>query len=289
MKRFVAILTAAALFLLAFGWGFALNFPDAAVTRAIEASVNTSPLLAIGLAPVRLTLTGLRSDRLTVRKVGAPDDPPLLTLTDVRLPYRPALFQGAPLQAALGSDGRVNGFFAWDGSDLTVNDLSARLEDLPLPYGVPGMTVKGRITLSGHFSAGRRPGSTRAELPDGQLRGRVEAVEVSGLNVAGTALPVTRLQDVEISLRTGRTVQIERMEAHGDLQGTVQGSVVPNLDRIQDSRLSLTVAASLRPAWIQDTGALRPVLEGFFPGGRIEGTLGGTAGQPAWSATRSRR
>ena len=289
MKRFVNFLAPAAVFVLAFGWGFALNFPDAAATRAIEASVNTSPVLAIGLEPIRFTLTGLRSDRLVVRRVGGSNDPPLLTLTDVRLPFRPTLFRGASLQAALGSDGRLNGFVAWDGSDITVDELSARLEDLSLPLGTPGMTVKGHVTLSGRLRPGPRPGNVRAELPDGELHGRVEALEVSGLNVAGTVLPVTHLQDVEIDLRMGRTVQIERIVAHGDLQGTAQGSVVPNLDRIQDSRLSLTVSAALRPGWIQDTGALRPILEGFFPGGRIEGTLGGTAGAPAWSGAGSRR
>lgn len=289
MKRFAAIAVAAGLFVLAFAWGFAVNFPGEAVTRAIQAGINTSPVLTVALDPVRFTLAGLRSERLTVSETAAPSGPPLLTLTDIRVPLRPALFRGASLQATLGTGGRISGFLAWDGSEVTVDDLSARLEDLPLPLGAPGMAVKGRLALTGRFRAAPRPGSTRAELPDGELGGRLEQVEVTGLNVAGTALPVTRLDGVDVRVRTGRTVQIERFEARGDLQGSAQGSVTPNLEHIQDSRLNLTVSGALRPAWMQDTGALRPILEGFFPGGRIDGTLGGTVGAPAWTPSRSRR
>ncbi len=289
MKRFAAIAVAAGLFLLAFGWGFAVNFPSEAVTRSLQAGLNTSPVLSVALDPVRVTLTGLSSDRLTVREAGSPSGPPLLTLTAVHVPWRPALVRGAPLEATLGTSGHVSGFLAWDGSEVAVDALSGLLQDLPLPLGVPGMALKGRLTLSGRIRATPRPGSTRAELPEGELTGRLEQVEVTGLNLAGTALPVTRLDTVDVRVKIGRSVQIERFEVRGDLQGTAQGSVTPNLERLPDSRVSLTVSAAVRPGWLQDTGALRPILEGFFPGGRIDGTLGGTAGAPAWSPTRGAR
>jgi len=145
------------------------------------------------------------------------------------------------------------------------------------------------VTLTGRFRPTAAQGGSQSAIPDGEIRGRVESVEIAGIDVAGTKLPVTRLQDIDVNVRTGRTVQIERIEARGDLQGTMQGSIVPSVARPQDTRLSLTVAATLRPAWIQETGALRPILEGFFPGGRIEGGLNGTTGHPNWAPSRGRQ
>jgi hypothetical protein len=289
MKRTGFIALGSALFLLFLGVGLAAHFPAAAVTRAIEGGLNGATVLSVALAPVRITLTGLRSDRLTVREAGSAGGPPLIVLSDVRLPFSFSLWEGAPLRAALGADGRVSGFMAWNGSVVTIDEFSARLEDLALPTGRPGLTLKGRVSLSGQFRPGVARGRGRPEVPDGEFRGRAEAVEIAGIDVAGTKLPVTRLQDVEVNVRTGRTVQIERIEVRGDVQGTVQGSITPNMERPAESRMNLNVAATLRPGWVQETGLLRPILDGFFPGGRIEGALSGTAGAPNWAPARGPR
>ncbi|HEX7927719.1 MAG TPA: hypothetical protein VF678_09015, partial [bacterium] len=174
MKRTGYIALGIFLFLLIFGVGLAVHFPTAAVTRAIQGSLNTSPAVSVDLAPVHLSFTGLRSDRLTVRDAKGPT---LAVLTEVRMPFTPALARGAPLSAKIGTDGRVSGFMAWNGTDVSVDELSARLEDLSLPLGQPGVTLKGRINLSGKFrpSAARGP---RMDLPEGELRGKAENVEI---------------------------------------------------------------------------------------------------------------
>jgi hypothetical protein len=246
-------------------------------------------MLAVTLSPVRLTPFGLRSDRLVIRDASAPNGAPLMILSDVRVPVSPSLFRGAPLRASIGTEGSVSGFMAWDGSDITVDQLSARLEDFPIAGALPGVSAKGKVTLSAQFHPPpARPGA-KAEIPEGEIRGKLEAVEISGLSAAGVSLPVTRLQDVDISVKTGRVVQIDRFETRGDVAGTVKGTITPNADRPQDSRLALTVATTLRQGWIQEAGVLRPILEGFFPGGRVEGTLNGTLGVPNWSPTRGAR
>jgi type II secretion system protein N len=289
MRRAAFVALAIGVFIVAFTAGLAAQFPSAAVTRAIEGGIASTTALSVALGPVRLTATGLRSDRLTIRNAGAVDEAPWLTLTELRVPLHPSLWRGAPLIARFGSGGQVRGFLAWDGSILAVEQLTARLEDLPPAAGLAGIGIKGGLSLSGQANPGRARRTSPTELPNGEFRGRLEAVEISGAALAGSKLPPARLDEVEFLVRTGHTVQIERFQVRGDLQGTVQGSITPNPGRIQDSRLSLQVTASVRPGWLQDAGALRPILEGFFPGGRIEGAVTGTIAMPNWNPARGLR
>lgn len=285
MKRAVLFLLGLGVFALAFFTGLAAHFPAAAVSRAIESGIASATALSVTLEPVRLTLTGLRSERLVVR--GPTEGAASITLTDLRIPYRPILWRGVPVVAAIGPMGRVRTFMAWDGSVIAVEELSGRIEDFPLA-AVGGIGVKGRVNLSGEMKPSASPRTSRPELPEGEIRGHVEAMEVTGIRVAGSQLPPVRLDEVAFSIRTGRTVRIERLDARGDLQGTIQGSIIPRLEQLQDTRFNLQVSASMRPSWVQETGALRPLLDGLFPGGRIEGTVGGTVALPAWNPTRGR-
>jgi hypothetical protein len=78
----------------------------------------------------------------------------------------------------------------------------------------------------------------------------------------------------------GRTVQVESATLRGDAQGTVSGTIIPNLARPADSRLSLNLSLQVQRAWLDKLGDLRQAAEAFLPGGRIEGALEGTLSAP---------
>jgi hypothetical protein len=78
------------------------------------------------------------------------------------------------------------------------------------------------------------------------------------------------------------------LDVRGDAQGKATGAVAVMPGRAGDSRVSLTVSGTIRGEWIQKSGAMQPIIEGFFPAGKVEGTVGGTLGNMTWTATGGR-
>ncbi len=276
-----------ALLFLAFLWlGLQVNFPGAALSRLVSARLSRLPGISVELSPARLSWRGLGADSLQMRD--AADGRAMLNLRNLSVPLSWRLVHGVPLEAELGKSGRLALTWAW-GGEMTLQRLDARLEDLPLNLGTPPVSgpsssappfsVRGEVHLEGRLGA-PVPGPLAA-LPEGELRGKGENVEVGALQALGMNLPPVRLDAVELSLRLGPTVQVERLTFQGDLQGSLAGSVYPVLGKPAESRLNLTLSTEFRQSWINQLGELRSAAQGLLQGGRLEATVGGTLGAPA--------
>ncbi|MFI5399667.1 MAG: type II secretion system protein GspN [SAR324 cluster bacterium] len=266
---------AGVVFLLAFGIGLAMYFPGQAVSRYVSQRAERAAGVPVRLSPISIGLTGLSAATLEVR----PADGASFVVHDLHVPWTWRWVSEFPISARIGPEGRVDVDWSWSG-DLSVTAKGVPLQDLPLPMLPRETKVQG--TLDASLRAGPlalRQGTPR-EVPAGQLEVRAEALEVSNLRVAGTALPPVRIDVLDAKVGLGRTLQVESVTLRGDVQGTVSGTVVPNLDRPSDSRISLNVSLQVQNAWLDRLGEMRPLAEGFLPGGRFEGIVEGTVAAP---------
>lgn len=278
------------LFLLGAWLGLLASFPGGALARYLEGRINHDPEFAVSIAPLRLRWNGLRSERVELkeRAPGAPKT--WLRLTDVRLPISLQWVRGASLGADLGS-GHLRLYFTWAGDELDLEELDAKVEDFTALAGLLPLTLRGRVTGTARLRLPRDPnGLWRREVPEGLVQLRATGMEVADLKVAGASLPPVRLESVELSLRTARgALTIERLVFQGDLQGSITGSIAPNLAQPAASRMNLAVRAEFRQAWINNLGDLRAVAGGFLTGGRLEGTLEGPLTSPTFNRPGERR
>ena len=291
MKRARWIALGAAVFFLAFILGVAVNFPGGALSRVVQGQLNTAPGIEVSLEPFRMGLFGMRSGRMTVKEASGGERRELLTLTDLRVPYSFSLFRGLPLRAVIGENGRLAVFARWNGSEVLVEEFSAKLESFPGLIPHPGVVVKGQVTASGKIDLSAPVGARSAQPAHegGEFIGRGKAIHITGISLAGIAIPEIQLEEITLKLKTGRAIQVEMIEVKGDAQGKITGAVVPIPTRFADSRVSLTVSGSIRPEWLGKTGDMRPLIEGVFPGGRVEGAILGTMGNLTWSMAGGRQ
>ncbi|HUJ73413.1 MAG TPA: type II secretion system protein GspN [bacterium] len=278
MRRFVWIGLGAALFLASFWLGLMWSFPGAALAGYL-ASQWRAPGLSVQLAPVRFTGWALHSDTLQVRAAGTPSAS-LLVLTDLSIPVL-RLPGGVALHATLGRTGRLNAEWPWSGGQLDIRSANLNLDDIPALSLLHGIAMRGQVSMQAHLAGPLpAPGDPQGVLPDGTISAHAEDVQLSQLNVAGTALPPVRLRDLTLRARTGRSVAVEGLSFAGDVQGSVTGTIVPEWADPLNSRLNLRVTTTLDAAWMNQLGALRAVLQSLMHGDRLETMLTGTLRAP---------
>jgi type II secretion system protein N len=281
MSRLRLTLLACAVGLVAFVIGLRVYFPGAALSRYAAQQAQRALGMPVRLSPIHPGLTGIGADTLDL----VPPNSRPVTIQDVRVPWTWRLFTGLPLSARIGTDGSAELSWGW-GGDLEWSLSRVALQDLPLGVFGPDIQVQGRVDASGRAGPLKTGGAR--EMPPGKLDLRADSVQVTGVKVAGTAVPPVHLDVVEVHLVLGRTVQVESASVRGDAQGTVTGTIVPNLDRPADSRLSLNITMQVQRTWMDGLGDLKPLAQAALPDGRIEGTLEGTLAAPTLSRTQKR-
>ncbi|HKI98340.1 MAG TPA: type II secretion system protein GspN [bacterium] len=279
MKRLGIIVLVIVVILGAFWLGLMLNFPGASVSHYVERQVNRHEGFDLVLTPAELHWNGLYVARAELRRRDNPAAAPLFTVTDFSIPITWRLIRGLPATGVIGKGGRVDAFLPWAlGGEAR---LSGRVDmaTVPLPAVLNPIAVGGDLAVQGHFimDAAAQAG---ASLPDGELRLTGQNVSVSGVKVAGVALPDTRLEAISATLETGRTVNLRQFEFRGDLQGTAQGTITPNLRDPRSSLLALRVTTVFRDTWLAQLGDLRPIVQSFLNRGRVAVSLSGTVGRP---------
>ena len=266
---------AVAAFLCAFAIGLAAYFPGEALSRYVSLLAGRAAGMPVNLSPLRVGLTGLSASTLEVRPpAGAP-----FVVHHLHAPWTWRWVSVLPVSGLIGQEGRIDVNWNWSG-DLSLTAKGVSLQDVPLPMLPRDAKLQGRFDAL--LSAGPlalRQGALR-ELPDGQLEARVEGIAVDNLRLGGMSVPPLHLDSVELRLVLGRTVQVESATLRGDVQGTLSGTIVPNLEHPENSRISLNVSLQVQRAWLDRLGDLRELAEGFLPGGRLEGAVEGTLAAP---------
>jgi len=279
MKRLGVIVLAVVVVVGAFWIGLMVNFPGESVSRYVERQVNRRQGFDLVLTPAELRWNRLYVARAELRRRDNPTAAPLFTVHDFAVPITWELIRGLPARAGLGQEGEVQAFLPWSPGGQARLDGHVRLEQLPLPEVLNPIKVAGQVAVRGRFTMDPQS-QTGARLPDGVLEVNGEGLTVSGVKIGGTELPEARLDAVNATLETGRTVRLRRLEFRGDLQGSVDGTLSPNLSNPRNSLLALRISTAFRDTWLVQLGPLRPILESFLNRGRAVVNLSGTVGNP---------
>lgn len=288
MRKSALIIASALLLILIFWGGFAANFPGEALSRLIAARLNRLPNIEARLSPASLGLISIGVDDLSLNLTRPGQS--LLVLKNVRIPFSWALFSGLPVEARIGSEGELDAFIPWEEGELTVKGTALRIEDIPGFTALAPAKLRGGVSFSGKFQlTPKSRGRSADALPEGKLTARAEAVELANMAVLGAALPVTRLESVDFSVKTGKRIEVEQITLKGDVQGGVTGFIQPRLASLGRSPMQLNVAVSFNQAWMGKLGSMRPLVEGFLKNGRLEAVLRGSLGSPSFKPGRSIR
>lgn len=259
--------------------GVMWKFPGDAVSRYVESRVNRSQGFILALRPAEMRWNRLYIPRAEIRRRDKPQSPPLFILTDFTVPVSWRLVLGLPARAVLGKKGQVEIFLPWAEGGKAVLKGDLLLEEVALPAVLHPIVLRGHFKFSGEFTMGpaARAGT---ELPVGTLEGRGTDLLIAGIKLGGMVLKETRLSNIELRIRTGKEVRMERVTFRGDIQGSVTGRVTPNLGNPRQSLLGLQINASFKEAWLAGLGRSRPLAESFLNKGRLTLTLDGTIGRP---------
>ena len=279
MKRLGIVLLVLFVLLAAFWIGLMVSFPGAAVSRYVERQANRRQGFDLALAPAELHWNALVVPRAELRRRDNPAAAPLVTVTDFSVPVTWRLVRGLPMTGVLGREGHVEAFLPWALGGEARMSGDVHLESVPLPAVLQPVALSGRLAFQGRFlmDAEARVGT---RLPDGKLEADVQGLVVNGVEVSGVKLPPTRLDSLNLELETGRSMNVRRMDYRGDLQGTVEGTIAPNLRDPRNSVLALRITVAFRETWLAQLGDLRPALESFLERGRMVLNLTGTVGRP---------
>lgn len=268
------------LFALAVLWvGLMINFPGETLSRFVSAHVNRFQNFNLVLTPAEFRWNRLYVERAELKRRDNPNAEPLFVITEFAIPFSWRLYKGLSAQGLIGQDGLVETFVPWsEGGESWVKG-EVKLEQVPLPKVLHPITMKGVLRFSGKFDkAIESPWSK--QLPTGTIRGELRGGVISGVRVAGNLLPPTAIDKADISLETGRTVNLKKFNVEGDLQGEVKGTITPNLRDPRNTLLSLDTAVSFRNSWLARLGALKPIVEGVARNGRLQLKLSGTVARP---------
>lgn len=288
MRKPALIVASALLLVLIFWGGFAANFPGEALSRIIAVRLNRLPNVEARLSPASLGLISIVVDDFSLNLTQPGQT--LLVLKDLRIPFSWALFSGLPVEARIGSKGELEAFIPWEEGEMTIEGKALRFEDIPAFTALAPAKLRGDVSFSGKFQLTQKSrGRGANSLPVGKLTARAEAVELANLAVLGAALPVTRLESVEVSVKTGKRIEVEKITLKGDVQGSVKGFIQPRLNSFAGSPMQLDVAISFNQAWMGRLGPMRPLVEGFLKNGRLEAVLGGSVGRPSFKLGKGTR
>lgn len=285
MKRLGIIVLVLVVLVAAFWVGLMLNFPGQSVSRFVERQVNRHEGFDLNLSPAELRWNRLYVARAELRRRDNPAAPPLLTVKDFSIPVTWRLFLGLPVYGEIGNGGHVSAFLPWSVGGEALLDGDVDVGSVPLPPVLRPLAVAGKVHVQGHFTMDAQAQAGQ-QLPSGDLALNARNVQVTGVRVAGITLPPTRLDSVQADLEVGNRVVLRHVAFRGDLQGTAEGSLTPNLRNPRNTPLALRITIAFRDTWLAQLGGLRPILEGFMNRGRVTVSLSGTVGRPLLAPVR---
>ncbi len=274
------------LFLLIFWLGLMANFPGEALSRLIEAKAAQTPAIKLSLSPAEMNFFGvsLPSCKVEWRRPNSPVM--LLSLKEVYIPISWRLFSGLPMEVAMGEEGLLNLFLAWEGGEVEIEGSGIRLEDIPAWNALAPLRVKGGLEFAGNMKfQPPAKGKFTSGVPSGEINGKAVNLEISNLVVLGNKLPAARLESLDLKVKSGKRIVVERFNFRGDMQGNLTGTIIPRGGRWENSSLQLKIKSSIRQSWLQGLGALQPLVESFLNQGRLDGSLTGTIARPKWRKT----
>lgn len=276
MRKLLWIAAAALIALLSFWAGLVMHFPGEALSRYVESQVNRDPRALVRIAPAELGWTALRIPQIRVDGGLQAEPALLLALTDTEIPLSWTLWDGLPLRARLGQTGEAALFWPWAAGEASFSISQLRLESIPALAQLPAKRLQGAAELSGRVTL--IPGAP----PEGQVRGRIQGLEIGGMDLLGQPVERTRIEELRFQFALGPRLRIETFELQGDFQGNVAGTLTPNYSRPDSSNLDLQVNIGIRSEWIQQLGPFAPVAESLLDGGKLSGTLRGTPARPTF-------
>lgn len=288
LKRLLITLLILILLPAAAFWGLKQNFPGDNVAQVLEAQALSQAGLPLKVAPLQLGWTQLELPEVALLPPATWRQAPqvkLVVLEQLRAPFLPLLSQEARLEGEMHG-----GSLKLTASGLPQpHQVRAQLEGLQLnrmplvalfPYGTLSGTVSTEVEVRNVTPLLRR----QTSLPEGDLKGNITnlRVRLSGLDLIlpGMVVPDLVWPLIRYDVTLGEQWVLNELTLQGSVNGTVTGTIRPNVQKPADSQLDLRAQITLPAEILQTLGPLALMLRPYQCGVELRVRLQGTPARP---------
>ncbi len=288
LKRLLITLLILILLPAAAFWGLKQNFPGDNVAQVLEAQALSQAGLPLKVAPLQLGWTQLELPEVALLPPATWRQAPqvkLVVLEQLRAPFLPLLSQEARLEGEMHG-----GALKLTASGLPQpHQVRAQLEGLQLnrmplvalfPYGTLSGTVSTEVEVRNVTPLLRR----QTSLPEGDLKGNITnlRVRLSGLDLIlpGMVVPDLVWPLIRYDVTLGEQWVLNELTLQGSVNGTVTGTIRPNVQKPADSQLDLRAQITLPAEILQTLGPLALMLRPYQCGVELRVRLQGTPARP---------
>jgi type II secretion system protein N len=288
LKRLTLLLLLVILIPVGAFWGLKQSFPGETIAQKMEQYASQQSGIPFKLAPLQLGWTALEFPELAMlTPPGWRSGPPLkmLVLEQARAPF-----------AALPQlEGRVEGQVHGGTLQVKISPLpqpqtaqiqlqSVQLQRVPLVALFPYGTISGELSSELEVNNLAALLQRKTSLPQGELQGNLSnlRVRLAGLDLLlpGSIFPDLVWSRVHYELELGEQVVLRQVEFEGSVEGSLSGTVRPNLKRPSASQLDLKVQLKIPAELLQALGPLALVLRPYQCGVELRVRVQGSPERP---------
>ena len=247
-KRFVFLLVGFLIILLVAFWGFKNNFPGKSLSSLAQLHLIKQTGIIFKIKDLELGWQNISTPEISIHLpswISEKTEKRILIIEGIDSPFSSLLTSGKIKIFGKTHGGRIK--FSIDTflqKDLDFSIESLKLEKMPLSHLNPHIFVSGNLSFSGKIKNFSNLQKQKKWFPEGYIRGRLLN---SKIIFSGDAtffefqFPELIFTEFFLDLQIGILISIKRIELKGSLDGKIDGSIKPNINRPEMSLVDLNV------------------------------------------------
>lgn len=272
--------------------GLRHNFPGDTIVRYFEQELGNRFQIYAQVDPIELGGWNASIGRAVFSKnIKEGDVPPvaLLELTEIKMPWIPALLNQNFNFSADAYDGKLQGQF--NGPLVSLAAQNLQLDRIPILSLASFLSLRGIMSFQEtipdfHLS------DEQALLPQGTLELDLKKFEIliKDLDVLldeeyqelakGVTIPPIQLDTLHLEATHGNAIEIKKATFSGDFSGSIEGKLAFNPKKMEASQMRILVMAKPSGEWLKALGPLSVAFQPYLCGDTLHIEFVGPLLQP---------
>ena len=262
-------------------WGFIQNFPGKSIADAASNRLSSETGINFQIQDFFLGWSKLSTPEISINSPNWLSGPEirLLILKNVEAPFASIITSGkAKINGELheGTMQITTELITPENLNLSLEDV--RIERVPLFALIPYTYVSGSLSMSVHIS-NFREFQQNGEFPEGRLRGELNGTRISisgGSGLLDLEFPELNQTEILFDIELGPVISLKDIKFKGSLEGTVDGTIKLNKNRLNMSSLDLNILLNPSPELKNKIKRFNKILLSLKCGETINVNLKGT-------------
>jgi len=247
-KRFAfSLLFFLIIFFIAF-WGFKNNFPGKLLSRVIQLHITKQTGITFEIKDLELGWRKISSPKILIhlpRWLSGKTERSIIIFEEIESPFSSFFTSGKLIINGKTHGGEIRfSTEAFFQKNIEFSIEGVKLEKIPITDSTPQAFVSGELSFSAKLKNFEALKKQNKWIPDGYIKGKLMN---SKINFSGNAiffefqLPELNFSEIFFDLQTGTLISINKIELKGSLDGIINGSIKPNINRPKMSLVDLNL------------------------------------------------